>query len=569
MCGLRFRAQPSARKEPRGTVIRDGSGVHIFPEDDKGLQDLLQRSSQRIKDPMAAKKHGRFNGLVFTQQFSAFDTHNAASANSPFHGFYILFWLAVALFVFKISAHNWRQYGTPLGSKEIMKTMFNRDVFVLLLSDGVMCSLTGVSWILQKLVLHGHVSWDNGGWIVQNIWQTAFLAGVVAWTLIRDWPWTHTVFFVLHGIVMVMKQHSYAFYNGYLSTVHEKRLFLLSKLKQLELVDPASGPSTTAPPACTLDTSHLGVPPSAAQRRHSLLQLPSAEETDIDRVARAVASRQPLDDEQISLFGRIIKWEVDALADELRGTAADAAAAYPRNLTFVSYCRWIPLPTVVYELGYPQTERISWAYVAEKLVAMVGILFVMIQVSQRSIYPVVMKTLRMKEDGVPLSGRFKEFPWLLSDLIFPFMMEYLLVWYLIWETILNTLAELTFFADRSFYGPWWNSVSWDQFARDWNRPVHIFLLRHVYHSSISSLKVKKHTATLITFFLSACVHELIMWCLFKKLRGYLLFLQMCQLPLVRLSRTTWLRDRKTLGNFIFWLGIFTGPSLLCSLYLIL
>ena len=101
------------------------------------------------------------------------------------------------------------------------------------------------------------------------------------------------------------------------------------------------------------------------------------------------------------------------------------------------------------------------------------------------------------------------------------------------------------------------------------------------------MKVNKHTATLITFFLSACVHELIMWCLFKKLRGYLLILQMCQLPvrpgvalaeesaanvdtkLVRLSRTRWLRGRKTLGNFIFWLGIFTGPSLLCSLYLIL
>ena len=62
------------------------------------------------------------------------------------------------------------------------------------------------------------------------------------------------------------------------------------------------------------------------------------------------------------------------------------------------------------------------------------------------------------------------------------------------------------------------------------RPVHNFLLRHVYHSSISSMKVNKYQATLITFFLSACVHELVMWCLFKKLRGYLLFLQMCQLP---------------------------------------
>lgn len=118
---------PSLRREPHGAVIRDASGVHIIPENDKGIQDLLQRSSERIKDPTAAKKPGRFSGLVFTRQFSAFDPHNVASANSPFHGFYILFWLAVALFVFKISADNWRQHGTPLGSNEIMKTMFNRD----------------------------------------------------------------------------------------------------------------------------------------------------------------------------------------------------------------------------------------------------------------------------------------------------------------------------------------------------------------------------------------------------------------------------------------------------------
>ena len=113
------------------------------------------------------------------------------------------------------------------------------------------------------------------------------------------------------------------------------------------------------------------------------------------------------------------------------------------------------------------------------------------------------------------------------------------------------------------------AVSWDQFARDWNRPVHGFLLRHVYRGSISAMRVDRGTATAATFLLSACVHELVMCCIFRKLRGYLLAMQMCQLPLARLSRTRWLRGRKTLGNMIFWLGIFTGPSLLCSLYLIL
>lgn len=36
-------------------------------------------------------------------------------------------------------------------------------------------------------------------------------------------------------------------------------------------------------------------------------------------------------------------------------------------------------------------------------------------------------------------------------------MFFQLAWYLIWETILNVLAELTHFADRNFYDAWWNS----------------------------------------------------------------------------------------------------------------
>ena len=44
-----------------------------------------------------------------------------------------------------------------------------------------------------------------------QIWEIFYLVAVLEWTLFREWPWTHTVFFVLHGLVMVMKQHSYAF----------------------------------------------------------------------------------------------------------------------------------------------------------------------------------------------------------------------------------------------------------------------------------------------------------------------------------------------------------------------
>ncbi|KAJ6782647.1 hypothetical protein PWT90_00200 [Aphanocladium album] len=500
------------------------------------------------KAAMRTTQHRKFKDFVFTRQVSTFDAQSEAALNSPFHGFYNLFWLSVALLICKISANNWRAYGNLLGPSDILRTMFHRDVVVLLLSDGIMCGLTAVTWLLQKLVQLNTLNWDREGWIIQHIWQACFIAGTVKWTVYRDWPWTHTVFFVLHALVMLMKQHSYAFYNGHLSAIYRRRQLLLEKLKKLEFID------------CSGDSSMSQLASSSSSM---------GEHTDIHAVLKTIDSTKTLDHKQVYLFERVLKDEVDSLGDELTGTASHSSRAYPHNLTVLGHYKWIPLPTVVYELEYPRLDRINWAYVAEKLAAMIGIIFVMIQVSQHYIYPVVLVTIEMRESNMPLAARFKEFPWLLGDLLFPFMMEYLLTWYLIWETVLNILAELTYFADRHFYDAWWNSVSWDQFARDWNRPVHIFLLRHVYHSSISSLKVNKHAATIITFFLSACVHEFIMWCIFKKLRGYLLILQMCQLPLVRLSQTSWLKGKKTLGNLIFWLGIYTGPSVLCSLYLIL
>lgn len=86
-------------------------------------------------------------------------------------------------------------------------------------------------------------------------------------------------------------------------------------------------------------------------------------------------------------------------------------------------------------------------------------------------------------------------------------------------------AELSFFADREFYQDWWNSTSWDQFSRRWNKPVYTFLLRHVYASSMTGWRLSRWSATLVTFFLSALCHELVMAVVSKKIRPYLFLLQ--------------------------------------------
>ena len=42
-------------------------------------------------------------------------------------------------------------------------------VIVLLLSDGIMCALTAVTWLIQRLVAANYLNWDGAGWVIQNV----------------------------------------------------------------------------------------------------------------------------------------------------------------------------------------------------------------------------------------------------------------------------------------------------------------------------------------------------------------------------------------------------------------
>ncbi|KAK8152163.1 MBOAT, membrane-bound O-acyltransferase family-domain-containing protein [Phyllosticta citrichinensis] len=546
-------------------------GGYILTADDPEIRRLLRRGIERensSNDSSAkASSRARFRDLVFTRQFSTFDRQNSHSHDSTFRGFFTLFWLAMALLLIRIAARNWRTYGTVFGANEIWKMMFERDVAVLLATDGVMVAVTVFGLFLHKLILKGYLSWERSGYLIEHAWQLSFLATTLYWTVYREWPWTHTIFLVLHCMVFLMKQHSYTFYNGYLSQIYRRKLLLEEKLRELKDKAPAGdfdSPVTSSVEKPAQSDLRRRRRSSTSKASTNLLQEKSA----ISSIAAAIASGEALDAEQLEAFTRVIEDEVESLQTELRGKATKDENAYPNNLTLANFADWTVLPTLVYELEYPRQEKINWWYVAEKTTATFGVIWVMMVISQAYIYPPVTETLRMKEAGMPLLERAREFPWIVSDIMFPMLLEQLLAWYVIWECALNVLAELSRFADRGFYGDWWNSTSWDQYARNWNRPVHVFLLRHVYHSSISSWHLSKGSATFVTFLLSALVHELVMLCLFKKVRGYLFALQLSQIPLVSLSRTRLLKGRALLGNIIFWIGLFVGPSLLTSLYLI-
>ena len=72
--------------------------------------------------------------------------------------------------------------------------------------------------------------------------------------------------------------------------------------------------------------------------------------------------------------------------------------------------------------------------------------------------------------------------------------------------------------------------------------MHNFFRRHVYGASRAHLS--RPTATIITFFISAIAHELVMACITKKFRGYGFIAMMLQLPIVMVQRTKWVRGKK-------------------------
>ena len=85
--------------------------------------------------------------------------------------------------------------------------------------------------------------------------------------------------------------------------------------------------------------------------------------------------------------------------------------------------------------------------------------------------------------------------------------------------------------------------------------MHHFLLRHLYSESMENLNISKIDATLLTFFVSSLMHELVFFMIGRKLRPYLFFMQMSQLPLIYLSKMKVFHGKPVAGNVFFWFGI--------------
>lgn len=229
------------------------------------------------------------------------------------------------------------------------------------------------------------------------------------------WTWTAQVFFTLHTLTILMKIHSYAFYNGHLS---------------------------------------------AAERRLSSLDNPGSKSTDaaVRRYPELSSPQQPVRRTSTHKRSNSVVDLRDDLATEL--TSPMGNVTYPQNLTLYNYIDFLFCPTLCYELEYPRSKERSWIEVGFKTLAVFGCIFLLTLVSEEFILPV------LAEAGTRLhsSNNFAEMALAMSEaismLLFPFMITFLLVFLVIFEYLLGAFAEITCFADRHFYSDWWNSCDW-------------------------------------------------------------------------------------------------------------
>ncbi|CAK90388.1 unnamed protein product (macronuclear) [Paramecium tetraurelia] len=226
--------------------------------------------------------------------------------------------------------------------------------------------------------------------------------------------------------------------------------------------------------------------------------------------------------------------------------------SYPNNINFKNFTKFIMTPVLVYEPQYPSSGKIRWWYVIVKFINTISMLIMGYMIVSNHIYPIILNVNALT----------------LVDSIFqmtlPLIFLCLTLFNMIFENYCNFWAELTHFGDRQFYTDWWNSTDYEEFNRNWNRPVYEFLYRHVYLELIFEFGFGVKKAQLATFLFSAILHEYTLAVSLKQITPIMIMFMMIQIPVMLCTKR--IKGTK-FGNLFFWWGIIQGLPLILNLYL--
>lgn len=246
--------------------------------------------------------------------------------------------------------------------------------------------------------------------------------------------------------------------------------------------------------------------------------------------------------------------------DEDETDGSTELVQYPDNLNLADVYYYILAPTLCYELNFPRTQRIRKRFLIKRMLEVIVGCQVVMSVFQQWMIPSVKNSLIpfSNMDVAKASER-------LLKLAIPNHLTWLCFFYLMFHSYLNLMGELLHFADRNFYGDWWNSNNIDTFWRSWNLPVHRWAVRHLY-IPVVEMGYSKTTASITVFFISAFFHEYLVSVPLKTFKIWAFMGMMGQIPLSATSKMVEKHWGSRWGNIIVWASLIIGQPLCIMMY---
>jgi len=250
----------------------------------------------------------------------------------------------------------------------------------------------------------------------------------------------------------------------------------------------------------------------------------------------------------------------DLVHSDRSSKVPDNYVSYPDNLTLPDLYYFMLVPSLCYELNFPRTARIRKTFLIKRILEVVIGLQVIFGLFQQWIIPSVKNSLETfsKMEVLAASER-------LLKLAVPNHLLWLIFFYLMFHSYLNIMGEILRFADRNFYGDWWNATNLEDFWRQWNLPIHRWAVRHLYIPMIKH-RSGRVMALGSVFLLSALFHEYLVSVPLRMVKWWSFYGMMLQVPLVPISKFVEKKFGPRFSNTIVWLSLILGQPLCIMMY---
>ena len=233
---------------------------------------------------------------------------------------------------------------------------------------------------------------------------------------------------------------------------------------------------------------------------------------------------------------------------------------YPKNITLSNLIYFWFAPTLCYQPVYPRNDHVSYRYLGKRLLELIFGISMIYFVLEQYTTPTVKNSMKHFDE--------LDLIWLLERVLklsVSSIYIWLLLFYSYFHAYLNLIAELLRFGDRRFYEPWWNATTIEEYWRLWNRPVHLWIKRHIYvplrMRGFSSLN-----STVTAFSISAIFHEVIVGVPAHAIQTWAFWGILFQIPLIfftKLIKHYW--PHSSIGNYVFWCSFCIFGQPMCVL----